>query len=242
MSEERCIVVLPTYNERENIGLLLDELLGLPLSMEILVVDDSSPDGTAGIVEEYAQHYPRVHLLQRTGGRGRGSAGLAGFRQALGMGASIVVEMDADFSHQPRYLPAMLEALHDCDVVVGSRFVPGGADHERGWGRRLVSRLAGAYVRLLLGLKIRDVSSGFRCFRHEVLEQIGLDRMFSTGPSIVLEILYKIVLANFKVCEVPIAFTERRQGESKLNARILLQTLLMVIRLRWFAGASSQRR
>lgn len=229
---QRCVVVIPTYNERENIGPLIEEILALPLPLEILVVDDDSPDGTAGIVREKARRHPGVHLLHRTAERGRGSAGIAGFRQALAMGAEVVVEMDADFSHHPRHIPAMLERIRECDLVLGSRFVPGGADLDRGWLRQGITRLAGLYVRTLLGIRTRDVSSGFRCFRREVLERLDLDRMISTGPSVVLEVLYQVVLQGWRVCEIPIIFADRRQGESKLNFGILLETLIMVLRLR----------
>lgn len=228
----KCVVVIPTYNERENIGFLIGELLGLPVDLEILVVDDDSPDGTAAIVEDWAAREPRVHLLWRKGVRGRGSAGVAGFKRALAMGAETVVEMDADYSHHPRYLPAMLDALRQCDVVLGSRFVPGGRDLDRGWGRRCITRAAGTFVRTLLRLELRDVSSGFRCYRREVLEQLDFDQILSTGPSVVLEILYKVVLGGWRVCEIPIVFSDRRQGESKLNFGILLKTLGMVMRLR----------
>jgi dolichol-phosphate mannosyltransferase len=232
------VVVIPTYNERDNVGPLLADLLALPLPLQLLVVDDDSPDGTATVVRALAADNPRVHLLLRREERGRGSAGIAGFKEALAMGAAVVAEMDADFSHHPRHLPAMLEALRGCDVVLGSRFMPGGADLERGRLRQFLTRLAGIYVRTLLGIRIRDVSSGFRVFRRSVLEQVDLDRMVSTGPSVVLELLYKVVLAGFRVCEVPIVFADRRQGESKLNFGVLLQTLLMVLRLRFSVGRS----
>lgn len=229
---QRCVVVIPTYNERENIGALIEEILEVPLPLEILVVDDDSPDGTAGAVRALSQQHPEVHLLLRTGERGRGSAGVAGFKIALEMGAEVVVEMDADFSHHPRHLPAMLERIRECDLVLGSRFVPGGADLDRGWLRQGITRLAGLYVRTLLGIRIRDVSSGFRCFRREVLERLDLDRLISTGPSVVLEVLYQVVLQGWRVCEIPIIFADRRQGASKLHFGILLETLVMVLRLR----------
>lgn len=227
-----CVVVIPTYNERENIGPLIEEILTLSLPLVILVVDDDSPDGTAAVVQELSRRHPEVHLLLRIGERGRGSAGIAGFKKALEMGAEVVVEMDADFSHHPRHLPAMLGRIRECDVALGSRFVPGGADLDRGWLRRLITRMAGIYVRAVLGISLRDVSSGFRCFRRRVLEVIDLDRVLSSGPSVVLEVLYKVVLAGFRVCEVPIVFSDRRQGASKLDGKILLATLLMVVRLR----------
>lgn len=229
---KRCIIVIPTYNERDNIGPLIAELLALPLSLEILVVDDDSPDGTAGVVREWIVREPRVHLLSRVGKRGRGTAGVAGFKKALEMKAEIVIEMDADFSHHPRHLPEMIDAVRGCDVVIGSRFMPGGADFDRGWVRRCITRLAGLMVRALLGLEQRDVSSGFRCFRRSVLEQLDFDQMLSTGPSVVLEVLYKVVRGGWRVCEIPIIFSDRRQGVSKLNFGILMQTLIMVVRLR----------
>jgi dolichol-phosphate mannosyltransferase len=235
---ERCVVVIPTYNERENIAPLIGELLTLPLPLEILVVDDDSPDGTAEIVRGLAKQHPEVHLLLRTGERGRGTAGIAGFRKALEMGAEVVVEMDADFSHHPRHLPALLGRIRDCDVVLGSRFVPGGADLERGLLRRVISRLAGVYVRTLLGLQVRDATSGFRCFRREVLASLDLDGMVSTGPSLVLEVLYRLTLGGWKICETPIVFRDRSRGESKLRLRILLETLLVVWKIRFQHGQS----
>lgn len=233
----RCVVVIPTYNERENIGPLIEEILALPMELAVLVVDDDSPDGTAEVVRELAQNRPEVHLLLRTGERGRGSAGIAGFREALAMGAEVVVEMDADYSHHPMHLPAMLGRMDQCEVVLGSRFVPGGVDQDRSLLRRIITRLAGTYVRILLGLKVRDVSSGFRCFRREVLESLDLGGMVSTGPSLVLEVLYKVALGGWKICEIPIVFRDRRCGKSKLGPGTLFKTLLVVWRLR--AGRES---
>jgi dolichol-phosphate mannosyltransferase len=242
------VVVIPTYCERENIGPLIQEVIGLGLDLDVLVVDDSSPDGTGEIVSALAGENPRVRLLTRTKRKGRGSAGVAGFKTALQMGASWVIEMDGDFSHHPRYIPELLARSRDYDLVLGSRFVPGGADWDRGLVRQLLTRLAGAYVRLLLGIKIRDVSSGFRCFRREVFDRVDLDDMISAGPSIVLEILYKVCLKGFSAKEVPIVFRDRRQGQTKLDAITLLETLVMVLRLRklhrqglLFAGAGGNQ-
>jgi dolichol-phosphate mannosyltransferase len=226
-------VMIPTYNEAENIIPLLKELFLQPIEgMEAVVVDDCSPDGTGRLVEEYAVREPRVHLLSRENRRGRGSAGVDGFRWAMAEGASLILEMDADFSHQPRHIPAMIEALDRADVVLGSRFVGNGTDNHRGLVRRLITKLAGVYVRTLLGLKVRDVSSGFRLFKREVLAQIDLDNLVSAGPSIVLEVLFKTILLGFKVVEVPIQFEDRRQGETKLDNITLMETLVMVLRLR----------
>ncbi len=226
-------VMIPTYNEADNIVPLLDELFRLPLKdMEVVVVDDHSPDGTGRLVREYSAAHPRVHLLGRDKKRGRGSAGVEGFRWALDRGAALILEMDADFSHQPRHIPAMIEAAKDADVVLGSRFVGNGTDNHRGLVRRTITKMAGIYVRTLLGLKVRDVSSGFRLFKREVLAQIDLDDLVSAGPSIVLEVLYKTILLGFKVVEVPIQFIDRRQGRTKLDNITLLETLVMVLRLR----------
>lgn len=225
------VVIIPTYNERNNIESLIQEIILLP-ALDILVVDDNSPDGTGDMVARLAKENPRIHLLTRTKRKGRGSAGVAGFKMALDMGAQWIVEMDADFSHHPRHIPDLLSHIKDYDLVLGSRFVPGGADRDRGIVRHIVTCLAGIYVRSLLRLNIRDVSSGFRCFRREVFEKVDLDDMISAGPAIVLEILYKVCLNGFRVKEVPIVFRDRRQGETKLDVITLLETLVMVLRLR----------
>ncbi|MCL4727510.1 MULTISPECIES: polyprenol monophosphomannose synthase [Candidatus Kuenenia] len=225
--------MIPTYNERENIGKLILEILHLEIpDLHVVVVDDNSPDGTAGEVKKYATMHPEVELLLRTTNRGRGSAGVAGFQYTLDHGAECVVEMDADFSHHPRYIPDMLNAIQNADLVIGSRFVSGGRDVNRGIVRRLVTFLAGVYVRILLGLKINDVSSGYRCFRRKVLEDIQLDSMISTGPSIVSEVFYKAHVKGFSIREIPIEFEDRIHGETKLNYKVLLKTLLMVLKFK----------
>jgi dolichol-phosphate mannosyltransferase len=226
------VVVIPTYNERESIESLIREVLSLSLELNILVVDDNSPDGTGAIVSKLAEESPKVGLLTRKKRKGRGSAGVDGFKKALEMGADLVIEMDADFSHHPRHIPDLVANANNYKVVLGSRFVAGGADRDRGMLRQMVTRLAGLYVRKSLGIKIRDVSSGYRCFRKEVFEKVDLDDMISAGPAIVLEILYKVCLNGFSVKEVPIIFEDRRQGQTKLDTITLLETLVMVLRLR----------
>jgi dolichol-phosphate mannosyltransferase len=226
------VVVIPTYNERESIESLIREVLSLSLELNILVVDDNSPDGTGAIVSTLAEESPKVGLLTREKRKGRGSAGVDGFKKALEMGADLVIEMDADFSHHPRHIPALVANANNYKVVLGSRFVAGGADRDRGMLRQMVTRLAGLYVRTSLGIRIRDVSSGYRCFRKEVFEKVDLDDMISAGPAIVLEILYKVCLNGFSVKEVPIIFEDRRQGQTKLDTITLLETLVMVLRLR----------
>jgi dolichol-phosphate mannosyltransferase len=152
--------------------------------------------------------------------------------QALSEGAEWIVEMDADLSHDPAHLPQLLEAMESADVAIGSRFVPGGADLDRPWSRKIITRLAGLYVRSLLKLKMRDVSSGYRCFSRKVLEAIDMEDMISTGPSVVLEMIYKVAVKGFEIKEVPILFRDRRQGNTKLDTVTLLETLVMVLRLR----------
>ncbi len=226
------VVVIPTYNERESIESLIREVLSLSLELNILVVDDNSPDGTGAIVSTLAEESPKVKLLTRKKRKGRGSAGVDGFKKGLEMGADLIIEMDADFSHHPRHIPDLVANANNYKVVLGSRFVAGGADRDRGMLRQMVTRLAGLYVRKSLGIRIRDVSSGYRCFRKEVFEKVDLDDMISAGPAIVLEILYKVCLNGFSVKEVPIIFEDRRQGQTKLDTITLLETLVMVLRLR----------
>jgi dolichol-phosphate mannosyltransferase len=225
------MAMLPTYNEAGNTRSLIEALLVVADGMEVVVVDDDSPDGTWRIVGEMAERDPRVHLIHRTGVRGRGSAGVAGLRYAVEAGAQLVVEMDADWSHHPRHIPAMLEAARTADVVIGSRLVPGGGETGRTGWRRLVTHAANTYIRLVLGLMIRDCTSGFRVFRREALERIDLARMRSNGPAIVQEILMACKRAGCRFAEVPILFEPRRTGKSSLTTKILLNGLVYVL---WF--------
>ncbi len=236
MAPVKVVVTVPTYNEAENIGDLLDALLSLPVDgLHVLVVDDDSPDGTWRIVEERAGRDDRIHLLHRRENRGRGLAGKAGFLEALRMGAEVVVEMDADFSHHPSHVPDLLRALEGgADVVLGSRAVPGGADLGRPWWRRAVTRAANAYIRLVLGVRVRDCNSGFRCFRREALERARVEELEAKGPDIVQELLFRCHRAGLKIVEVPIRFTERERGDSTLNFRILLRGYFAVLRLKWW--------
>ena len=230
----KTIVVIPTYNEKENIAKLLQSILALKIKdMDILVVDDNSPDGTAKVVEEISAREPSVHLLLRKALKGRGAAGKDGFRYALNRGADYIIEMDADFSHDPKYIPDFLEAIKDADVVLGSRFIKGGRDVGRGMIRRLISLLGNIYVRKTLGLKIHDCSSGYRCFRRKALETINLESTVSLGPAVVHELLYKSILYGFRIKEIPIIFVDRRYAHSKLNFRIIMEGFLMVLILKF---------
>jgi glycosyltransferase involved in cell wall biosynthesis len=232
----RVVVTVPTYNEAENIGRLLGELLALPGTCQVLVVDDDSPDGTWRIVADLAAREPRVSVLRRTEDRGRGAAGREGFRRALAMGAEIVVEMDADFSHQPRFVPALVAVVAGgADVAIGSRAAPGGSDVGRPLWRRLVTGAANRYIRIVLGMKVRDCNSGFRCFSRGALLAIGVDRIRSRGPGIVQEVLFKAHRAGLAIAEIPIEFVERERGTSTLTMRTLLRGYFLVLELRWRA-------
>jgi dolichol-phosphate mannosyltransferase len=229
-------VIVPTYDERENIEPLIRSVRSTldACSPEhfLLVVDDNSPDGTGEIADRIASSDPRVKVLHREGKRGLGQAYLAGFRFALAHGAELVIEMDADFSHDPAYLPTLVEAAGDAELVIGSRYVKGGA--VRNWGplRRLVSRGGCLYARAVLGVAVRDLTGGFKCFRRVVLESIELDSVRSRGYAFQVELTYRAIQRGFRVVEVPIIFTERRVGSSKMSRAIVLEAIWMVPLLR----------
>jgi dolichol-phosphate mannosyltransferase len=228
-----CTVVIPTYNERENIGALLPRVLELP-RFRVLVVDDNSPDGTAAVVADLARDQPRVGLLSRSGKLGLGTAYLAGFRRALDEGAEFVCEMDADFSHDPRYLPALLEAAETrYDLALGSRYVRDGGTVNWGVIRQLISRGGNIYARTILGLPVMDATGGFRCYRRRALEAIDLGAIHSNGYSFQIEMLYRVLQSGGAIGEVPIIFPDRRVGQSKMSRRIVLEALVTVWRLRF---------
>lgn len=233
------IVTLPTWNESLNVLPLARALLDLGPNYAVLVVDDNSPDGTWKLVAEAATSEPRLHLLHRTSDKGRGAAGRAGFVRALEMGADIVVEMDADFSHQPRFVPALVARLDEpgraVGLVLGSRAVSGGSDDDRGPLRRLITLCANLYIRVLLGVPVRDCNSGFRCWRRSTLESVRVQDTFSKGPAIVQELLFKTARARIGIAEVGIEFIERQRGESTLTWRILIKGYTTVLQLRWMA-------
>jgi dolichol-phosphate mannosyltransferase len=237
---KKVVIVIPTYNERENIQELLLRILDLKTSehLMLLVVDDDSPDGTADAVSSLAQRKKDIHLLLRKGKRGRGSAGIEGFKKALLLHPHYVLEMDADLSHRPEEIPRLLKAIDKCDVAIGSRFVPGGRDAERNIRRKFITFLVRYFLRFHLKIPVKDVSSGFRCFRKEVLEKIDLDSLKSEGPSLVQEILYKAFLLGYKIKEVPITFQDRKKGETKLTLSTLFKTFLFNWRLKKRARAS----
>lgn len=242
---ERIVAMLPTYNESANIEELAEAILALGPEYEVLVVDDDSPDGTWRLVEALAARYPagRVHLVRRIGERGRGSAGVRGFQEALRLGADRVVEMDADWSHHPRFVPALVAATRGeggADVAIGSRLVPGGGERGRSGVRRWITWGANFYIRTVLGLATRDCTSGFRVFRRQALERANLAALHSNGPAIVQEVLLACRMAGCRFAEVPILFEERRAGVSTFNWRIILAGLWAVLRFR--LSLTSRRR
>jgi dolichol-phosphate mannosyltransferase len=228
-----CTVVVPTYNEAENVGALIPAILAADPRLRVLVVDDGSPDGTGAVVSELAERDGRVGLLSRSGKLGLGSAYIAGFRRALAEGAEFVFEMDADFSHDPAYLPRLLAAAEArADLVIGSRYVPGGGTTDWGLARRLISRGGNIYAGLILGLRVADATGGFRCYRRRVLEGIDLGCVRSNGYAFQIEMAFRAQRAGFTVAEVPIVFPDRRVGKSKMSRRIIAEALVNVWRLR----------
>jgi dolichol-phosphate mannosyltransferase len=211
---------------------LIQQILAHP-HFRVLVVDDNSPDGTGDLVNTLAQDEPRVGLLARPGKQGLGTAYLAGFRRALEEGAQFIFEMDADFSHDPSYLPLLREAADRYDLVLGSRYVPGGGTTDWGYMRQFISRGGNLYAGIILGLPVVDATGGFRCYRREVLETIPLDSVRSNGYSFQIEMVYRTLRAGFRIGEIPIIFPDRRVGQSKMSRRIVVEALINVWRLRF---------
>jgi dolichol-phosphate mannosyltransferase len=229
-------LILPTYNEAENIEPLvraaLPQLEAAGLPRTILIVDDGSPDGTGRIADRLAAEIPQVRVLHRDRKQGLGRAYLAGFEVALEGGADLMLEMDSDFSHDPADLPRLIAAAEAADLVLGSRYVPGGGVTNWGLVRRALSRGGSAYARILLGIPVRDLTGGFKCFNRRVLEAIDLDAVHADGYGFQIELTYRAVQAGFTVTEVPILFRERRVGQSKMTARIAVEAVWKVPALR----------
>jgi dolichol-phosphate mannosyltransferase len=230
----RAWLILPTYNEAENIGPIVHAARAqLREADRILIVDDNSPDGTGRIADELATDVPGVEVLHRAGKEGLGRAYLAGFRHALANGAELILEMDSDFSHDPADLPRLIAAAEDgADLVLGSRYVPGGRVVDWGLPRKCLSRGGSWYARVLLGVDVRDLTGGFKCFRREVLEALNLDAVRADGYGFQIELTYRTIQAGFRVVEIPIVFRDRRVGESKMTARIAIEAMWKVPALR----------
>jgi dolichol-phosphate mannosyltransferase len=227
-------ICLPTFNERENIEQMLHALA--PLGVHVLVIDDNSPDGTGEIADRVAAELDFVSVLHRARKEGLGPAYIEGFRRALAEGADFVISMDCDFSHDPADVPRLMAASENgADVVIGSRYVEGGGTRNWGLGRRIVSAGGSLYARTLLGLRIRDMTGGFRCFRRAVLESVDLDTVDTRGYAFQIELTYRAVRMGFKVAEVPIIFADRTKGKSKMTRAIFLEAVRKVPELRYDA-------
>jgi dolichol-phosphate mannosyltransferase len=221
-------VIIPTYNERDNLEPIVTRVRSAVPDADILVVDDNSPDGTGEIADKLAARDPQIHVLHRQGKAGLGAAYIAGFGWALERGYGVLVEHDADGSHDPADLPSMLAALADADLVIGSRYVPGGTVVNWPWSRAALSRGGNAYVRLMLGIGVRDATAGFRAYRAETLRGIGLDEVASQGYCFQIDLTLRTAQEGFTIAEVPITFTERARGASKMSRAIVAEALWRV--------------
>ena len=243
----RIWVIIPTYNEAANLdGIVRAATVELDRVVEgeyrILIVDDNSPDGTGAIADSLAAEMATVEVLHRPGKSGLGQAYLAGFAHALARGAELLIEMDADFSHDPHYLPALIGAADHADLVLGSRYIAGGGVRDWGLLRKAISRGGGIYARLILGVKVRDLTGGFKCIRREVLEAIDLSSVRAEGYVFQIEVTYRAVLAGFTVREVPIVFADRTAGKSKMSSRIALEAMWLVPTLKRSAKSAIVKR
>ena len=237
------IVIVPTYNEAENIRLLVSDILSLPTRVDVVIVDDNSPDGTGEIADALAARHPCVHAIHREGKLGLGSAYIAGFKYALANGYDRAMTMDADFSHHPRYIPAIVDkSRSEADLVIGSRYVRGGSTRGCTLPRKVLSWGANAFAKTVLGLRAMDCTAGFRCYRREVLESIELDAIFSNGYSFLIEMLYRCQRQGWRVCEVPILFENRARGASKISRREVWKALYTVVRLGGESMTRKERR
>ncbi|MBI2601824.1 MAG: polyprenol monophosphomannose synthase [Deltaproteobacteria bacterium] len=231
---KKSLVIVPTYNEAKNIGPLVGQIFAILPSLSILFVDDNSPDGTLQRIEDVQKQHPmRIDVISRSGKLGLGTAYIAGFRWGLENGFDYFIEMDADFSHDPRYLPRFLELLETNDVVVGSRYIPGGGTKNWNWLRRLISRAGSFYARTVLGLRLIDLTGGFNAWRRNVLESIGLDRIKSEGYAFQIELKYRAHLKGFRIVESPIIFVDRLVGTSKMSKKIVWEAIYRVLMLRF---------
>ncbi|HSR42667.1 MAG TPA: polyprenol monophosphomannose synthase [Longimicrobiales bacterium] len=234
MSGEGSVVVVPTYNERENLPRLVPEVLAQDPRLDILVVDDDSPDGTWELAQEMAESEPRVHVLRRAGPRGLGPAYIEGFRWSLERGYGRIVEMDADLSHPPRHLPELLEGAEEADVVIGSRYLNGRVSVVNWPIRRvLLSYFGTVYARVVTGLPVSDATGGFNCWRREVLEALDLDRIESNGYAFQIELKLRAWRKGFRIAEIPIVFTERDTGESMMSQKIVWEAVWKLWKFRF---------
>ena len=229
----KALIIIPTYNEADNVSAIIDEVLKQDNNLEVLIVDDNSPDGTSEIVEKKQIKNKKIHLLKRAGKMGLGSAYVAGFKYALQQDFDYIFEMDADFSHDPAVIPDMLEEIKDNDLIIGSRYL--GGINVVNWPMRrlMLSFFAAHYVRFITGMPINDPTGGFKCFRRKVLETIDLDKILSDGYSFQIEMNFRTWRKKFKIKEIPIVFTDRRSGQSKMSKKIVREAVLVVWKLQF---------
>ena len=229
----KTLIIIPTYNELENLRPLIEEIFKYVSQTDILIVDDNSPDGTGKLADELSVEYSQLHVLHRAGKLGLGTAYIAGFKYAIEHGYDAAFEMDADFSHDPRYLPDFLRAIENADLVIGSRYVKNGGTPNWSLLRRFISGGGNIYARFMLGLPIHDCTAGYRCYRRQVLEAIDLDTIQSQGYAFQIELVYRVSKHGFKIVETPIIFQDRRVGKSKMSRKIFLEGFVFVFRTRF---------
>jgi dolichol-phosphate mannosyltransferase len=242
MPKAKPLVAIPTYNEAENLEAIVTAVYDALPQTAVLIIDDASPDGTGRLADDLAARYPSLQVLHRPGKQGLGTAYVAGFRYALERDFDCVFEMDADFSHDPQYLPALLAATDDADLVIGSRYVPGGRTPDWGFSRRLISGFGNVFARTLLQLPVRDCTAGFKCYRRCVLEAFDLDAIRLEGYAFQIETVYQSVRKGFRIKEVPIVFPDRKVGKSKMSKAIVAEAFTYVIRRRLGGAAQGASR
>jgi dolichol-phosphate mannosyltransferase len=236
------LIVIPTYNEAENLEAMVRKINALPLAFDLLIVDDNSPDGTGEIADRLAQALPHVHVLHRSGKLGLGTAYIAGFRWALERDYAYIMEMDCDFSHHPRYLPIFMEQITDADLVIGSRYVPGGGTPDWGLYRRVMSTGGNLFARIMLGLRTHDATGGYRCYRRATIEQVPWDEIGLQGYGFQIGAVYHIERMGGRVAEFPIIFDDRQLGNSKMSRDIVIEAMKFVTRLALRGGRLRRRR
>ena len=230
---QHTLIIIPTYNEGENLPRLIDAIFEVDSEVHILVVDDNSPDGTGALADERAASDPRINVLHREGKLGLGTAYIAGFKWALQRDYEFIFEMDADFSHQPKYIPEFLAAAEEADLVLGCRYIKGGGTEDWGPMRQLISRGGNLYARSILWLPYKDLTGGFKCFRREVLESIDLDSVESVGYAFQIELTYRAHKQGYRIVQTPIIFPDRNVGESKMSGNIVREAMFNVVKLRF---------
>jgi dolichol-phosphate mannosyltransferase len=228
----KTLIIVPTYNELDNLRPLLKEIFTSAPETDVLIVDDNSPDGTGKLADEISSENPQVHVMHRAGKLGLGTAYIAGFKYAIEHGYDAAFEMDADFSHNPRYLPDFLKAIENADLVIGSRYISGGGTPNWSLLRRFISGGGNIFARFMLGIPVHDCTAGYRCYRREVLESIDLDYIESQGYAFQVELAYRVYKKGFRIVEIPIIFLDRRVGKSKMSRKIFVEGFTWVLRTR----------